>query len=88
MFVKALKQWTTQKLHEMKQLLLLSKCDKSPGPDELHPKTTLFIYFINDLPLTSTVETKIFADDTKVYTNIENQQDAQVVNAQPVELGL
>ena len=37
---------------------------------------TLFIYFINDLPLTSTVETKIFADDTKVYTSIQNEQDA------------
>ena len=37
---------------------------------------TLFIYFINDLPLMTTVETKIFADDTKVYTKIENQQDA------------
>ena len=36
---------------------------------------TLFIYFINDLPLTSTVETKIFADDTKVYTTIESPQD-------------
>merc|ERR1711963_630999 len=36
---------------------------------------TLFIYFINDLPLTSSVETKIFADDTWVYTTIESQQD-------------
>ena len=38
---------------------------------------TLFIYFINDLPLTTTVDTKIFADDTKVYTTINSQEDAK-----------
>ena len=36
---------------------------------------TLFIFFINDLPSISTVQTKIFADDTKAYSRIENQQD-------------
>ena len=36
---------------------------------------TLFIFFINDLPSISTVETKIFADDTKAYCRIENDQD-------------
>ena len=36
---------------------------------------TLFIFFINDLPSISTVETKIFADDTKAYCQIKNEQD-------------
>ena len=36
---------------------------------------TLFIFFINDLPSISTVPTKIFADDTKAYSRIQNQQD-------------
>ena len=35
----------------------------------------LFIYFINDLPEVTTVTTKIFADDTKAYTAIKNDQD-------------
>ena len=38
---------------------------------------TLFIFFINDLPSISTVQTKIFADDTKAYSRIENQQDQE-----------
>ena len=36
---------------------------------------TLFIYFINDLPLVSSVNTKIFADDTKAYSRIESEND-------------
>ena len=35
----------------------------------------LFIYFINDLPEVCSVTTKIFADDTKAYTSIKNEQD-------------
>ena len=31
----------------------------------------LFVYFINDLPEITTVRTKIFADDTKAYTEIK-----------------
>ena len=38
---------------------------------------TLFIYFINDLPSISTEKTKIFADDTKSYTEIHSINDAQ-----------
>ena len=36
---------------------------------------TLFIYFINDLPLVTTLKTKIFADDTKLFTPISNDDD-------------
>ena len=37
---------------------------------------TLFIYFINDLPNTSSnTPIKIFADDTKVYKGIKNEDD-------------
>ena len=37
---------------------------------------TLFIYFINDLPnIKSNIPMKIFADDTKVYNKIENDDD-------------
>ena len=37
---------------------------------------TLFIYFINDLPnVNSNIPMKIFADDTKVYNKIENDED-------------
>ena len=37
---------------------------------------TLFIYFINDLPnIKSNIPMKIFADDTKVYNKIENEDD-------------
>ena len=35
----------------------------------------LFIYFINDLPEICTVTTKIFADDTKAYTQIKSEED-------------
>ena len=36
---------------------------------------TLFIYFINDLPsVTSDTPVKIFADDTKVYHGIQNEE--------------
>ena len=38
---------------------------------------TLFIYFINDLPKETIVSTKIFADDTKVYTEIESDKDRE-----------
>ena len=37
---------------------------------------TLFIYFINDLPnVTNNVSVKIFADDTKVFKGIKNDDD-------------
>ena len=36
---------------------------------------SLFIYFINDLPSVCTTLTKIFADDTKVYTHVSSPQD-------------
>ena len=36
---------------------------------------TLFIYFINDLPNVSNLQTKIFADDTKAFTTISSDQD-------------
>ena len=37
---------------------------------------TLFIYFINDLPnVTNNVSVKIFADDTKVFKGIKNEDD-------------
>ena len=36
---------------------------------------TLFIYFINDLPNVTDLKTKIFADDTKVYTAINSIED-------------
>ena len=36
---------------------------------------TLFIFFINDLPNVTNLKTKIFADDTKVYTSITNDTD-------------
>ena len=35
----------------------------------------LFIYFINDLPEVCSVSTKIYADDTKSYTEIKSLQD-------------
>ena len=35
----------------------------------------LFIYFINDLPEVSNVTTKIYADDTKAYSEIKNEDD-------------
>ena len=35
----------------------------------------LFIYFINDLPEVCTVLTKIYADDTKAYTTIQEDRD-------------
>ena len=38
---------------------------------------TLFIYFINNLPKESIVSTKNFADDTKVYTEIESDKDRE-----------
>ena len=41
---------------------------------------TLFIYFINDLPdIITKVDTKIFADDTKVYTKIETENDHKIL---------
>ena len=36
---------------------------------------TLFIYFINDLPDVVDEQIKIFADDTKAYTPIRNEND-------------
>ena len=36
---------------------------------------TLFIYFINDLPQSSIISLKIFADDTKAYVPIINDTD-------------
>ena len=36
---------------------------------------TLFIYFINDLPDITQVPMKIFADDTKVFTEIHSEND-------------
>ena len=36
---------------------------------------TLFIYFINDLPLVTNLTTKIFADDTKLFTSISDEED-------------
>ena len=35
----------------------------------------LFIYYINDLPEVCTVETKIYADDTKAFTSINDDLD-------------
>ena len=35
----------------------------------------LFIYFINDLPEVSTVNTKIYADDTKAFSEIKSEVD-------------
>ena len=35
----------------------------------------LFIYYINDLPEVCTVETKIYADDTKAFTPIKEDND-------------
>ena len=40
---------------------------------------TLFIYFINDLPDTTTVTTKIFADDTKAFSAIKNDEDQKIL---------
>ena len=34
---------------------------------------TLFVYYINDLPDYATCDIKIFADDTKIYSTIENK---------------
>ena len=36
---------------------------------------SLFVYFINDLPDVSQSSLKIFADDTKVYTPINSDED-------------
>ena len=36
---------------------------------------TLFIYYINDLPNCTTTNIKIFADDTKVFTTINDTND-------------
>ena len=36
---------------------------------------TLFVYFINDLPKSCIVSSKIFADDTKIYSCIETAED-------------
>ena len=36
---------------------------------------TLFIYFINDLPLVTKLPMEIFADDTKAFNKSENQAD-------------
>ena len=39
---------------------------------------TLFIYFINDLPTTtSNASMKIFADDTKVYKEIKDEKNVE-----------
>ena len=36
---------------------------------------SLFIYFINDLPDVTNSLLKIFADDTKVYSKIQSEED-------------
>lgn len=36
---------------------------------------TLFIYYINDLPQVTNLLIKIFADDTKAYSQIRNEED-------------
>ena len=41
----------------------------------------LFIYFINDLPDICSVDTKIYADDTKAYTAIKNDSDRAKLQA-------
>ena len=38
---------------------------------------TLFIYFINDLPSSTTEKVKVFADDTKNYKEIRAEDDAK-----------
>ena len=39
----------------------------------------LFITFINDLPDTLSGLVKIFADDSKIYSSVENEQQQQVL---------
>ena len=39
----------------------------------------LFIYFINDLPNLSLCPTKIFADDTKLYNEVQSEQDQLIL---------
>ena len=39
--------------------------------------TTLFIYFINDLPVVTNCIIKIFADDTKAYQSIHSFADRE-----------
>ena len=41
---------------------------------------TLFIYFINDLPnVINDANVKVFADDTKVYKSINNNEDSEIL---------
>ena len=41
---------------------------------------TLFIYYINDLPnVVENINIKIFADDTKAYKGIKNEDDAKLL---------
>jgi hypothetical protein len=39
----------------------------------------LFVIFINDLPLNVESDVYMFADDTKLYRDIANQSDIEII---------
>ena len=73
--------WIKSFLDNRKQFVKINNSSSSqlsitsgvPQGSVLEP--TLFIYFINDLPNVTNLNTKIFADDTKVYNSVTNDED-------------
>ena len=73
--------WVTDFLKDRTQFVSVNGCNSESVPvtsgvpqgSVLGP--TLFIYYINDLPTVTDSKSKIFADDTKGFNPIRNQDD-------------